>query len=121
MINNLKKDKAKHTILPMSKFGIIEMTRQKRGSRISTTLSEDCEICHGYGVMPRKEIKCYEIISNIINHSKKTKKKRISIKIGNRLFSLLNEIIKKNSSSPSLKDINIKLVSEEIQRDFEII
>ena len=29
MINNLKKDKAKHTILPMSKFGIIEMTRQK--------------------------------------------------------------------------------------------
>ena len=33
MIDNLKKDKAKHTILPMSKFGIIEMTRQKRGSQ----------------------------------------------------------------------------------------
>ena len=121
MISNLKKDKAKHTILPMSKFGIIEMTRQKKGSRISTTLSEDCEICHGYGVMPRKEIKCYEIISNIINHFKKTKKKSINIKIGNRLFSLLDEIIKKNSSSPSLKSLNIKLINEEIERDFEII
>ena len=41
----MQEDKSKHTILPISKFGIIEMTRQKVGTRTSSLVSESCNHC----------------------------------------------------------------------------
>ena len=42
-------DKAKHTILPLNKFGLLEITRQrvKEATIIETT--EQCPACHGTG------------------------------------------------------------------------
>ena len=65
----MKPDKSKHTILPMSKFGIIEMTRQKRGSKISNIISEKCLVCNGYGLVQDKVSVCYEILENIIKNN----------------------------------------------------
>ncbi|GIR29384.1 hypothetical protein CM15mP43_10080 [bacterium] len=50
LYESMRSDKSKHTILPMSKFGIIEMTRQKRGSKISNIIGEKCLVCNGYGL-----------------------------------------------------------------------
>ena len=51
----MKSDKSKHTILPMSKFGIIEMTRQKEVPKYQDR-GEKCEICSGYGVIQDKNL-----------------------------------------------------------------
>lgn len=45
----MARDKAKHTILPLNKFGLLEITRQrvKEATIIETT--EQCPACHGTG------------------------------------------------------------------------
>ncbi|GJM18564.1 MAG: hypothetical protein DHS20C14_07770 [Phycisphaeraceae bacterium] len=51
----LKRDRARSTILPISQFGILEMTRQRmRGSQESMHFA-DCPTCHGRGLVQRPD------------------------------------------------------------------
>jgi ribonuclease E len=53
--DNLKRDRARWTIAPISEFGILEMTRQRmRGSHESQHFS-DCPICRGRGLVQRPD------------------------------------------------------------------
>lgn len=47
----LKKDKAKCSILPISEFGLVEMTRQRVKESINQSVFEDCPYCHGRGMV----------------------------------------------------------------------
>src|SRR5690606_21716170 len=55
MAARLGRDRAKSTILPISQFGILEMTRQRmRGSHESVHFSE-CPTCRGRGLVQRPD------------------------------------------------------------------
>lgn len=45
----MKNDKAKHTILPPSKFGLVEITRQRVRPEVEIKVDETCPCCHGQG------------------------------------------------------------------------
>ncbi|PCJ65518.1 MAG: ribonuclease E/G [Bacteroidetes bacterium] len=45
----MEDDKAKHTILPMSKFGLIQITRQRVRPEMSIKTAESCPTCNGTG------------------------------------------------------------------------
>lgn len=45
----MKNDRARHTILPISKFGLIQITRQRVRPEISITTTEVCPSCNGTG------------------------------------------------------------------------
>lgn len=45
----LSKDRAQYNILPMSKFGIVEMTRERVRPSLVLSLSEPCPVCGGTG------------------------------------------------------------------------
>lgn len=47
--DEMKRDRAKHTILPPSKFGIIEITRQRVRPENSIATLEKCPVCLGTG------------------------------------------------------------------------
>ena len=47
----MAKDKAKHTILPPSKFGLIQITRQRVRPEIVIETLEKCPSCNGQGVI----------------------------------------------------------------------
>jgi len=49
MNEHLKRDKAKTQVLPISQFGLMEMTRQRLNESLDTTLYEDCPYCKGHG------------------------------------------------------------------------
>lgn len=49
MVELMKEDRAKHTILPISKFGLMQITRQRLKPEINITTSELCPSCHGTG------------------------------------------------------------------------
>ncbi len=49
MNEEMSKDKAKHTILPLSKFCLMQITRQRVRPAISVDLSEICPVCNGTG------------------------------------------------------------------------
>ncbi|TXC81807.1 Rne/Rng family ribonuclease [Luteibaculum oceani] len=49
LIECMKPDKAKHHILPPSKFGVVEITRQRVRPEIEINTSESCPTCNGTG------------------------------------------------------------------------
>ena len=49
MLDHLKRDKAKTQVLPISQFGLMEMTRQRLHESLSSALYEPCPYCKGHG------------------------------------------------------------------------
>ena len=45
----MKKDRAQHTILPLSKFGLMQITRQRVRPEVKIDTSEVCPTCNGTG------------------------------------------------------------------------
>jgi ribonuclease G len=45
----MKNDKARHTILPMSKFGLVQMTRERVRPQVEISTTEICPSCNGSG------------------------------------------------------------------------
>ncbi len=51
----LKKDRAKVAVSPISEFGLLEMTRQRIRLSLIDSMSENCPTCHGSGHIISKE------------------------------------------------------------------
>jgi ribonuclease G len=51
MIEHTRRDKAKTQILPISQFGLMEMTRQRLHESLSDALYETCPQCKGHGMI----------------------------------------------------------------------
>lgn len=49
MRNNMGDDRTKHNILPLSKFGLLQMTRQRVRPSIDIDVEETCPTCFGKG------------------------------------------------------------------------
>lgn len=49
MIDHTRRDKAKTQILPISQFGLMEMTRQRLHESLNDALYEECPHCKGHG------------------------------------------------------------------------
>ena len=49
MCENMKKDRARHNILPLSKFGLMQITRQRVRMAMDVAVEENCPTCHGTG------------------------------------------------------------------------
>ncbi|GIV34964.1 MAG: ribonuclease G [Chitinophagales bacterium] len=45
----MKNDKARHTVLPLSKFGLMQITRERVRPEVSIATQEVCPTCHGTG------------------------------------------------------------------------
>jgi len=66
----MKEDSAKCTILGMSEFGLVEMTRQRSRESLTQTLFTSCPYCHGSGLVKNHESVSIEIeraLKKIIN------------------------------------------------------
>ena len=51
MCKNMQKDRAKHNILPLSKFGLMQITRQRVRPAMSVNVDEVCPTCFGKGTI----------------------------------------------------------------------
>lgn len=51
----LKKDRAKVAVAPISDFGLLEMTRQRIRLSLVDSMSEECPVCHGSGHIISKD------------------------------------------------------------------
>ena len=51
MCKNMQKDRARHNILPLSKFGLMQITRQRVRPAIDVNVEETCPTCFGKGTI----------------------------------------------------------------------
>ncbi len=49
MVENMKGDRARHNILPLSKFGLMQITRQRVRPAMDVSVEEACPTCGGTG------------------------------------------------------------------------
>ena len=49
MCKNMQKDRARHNILPLSKFGLMQITRQRVRPAMDVNVDEECPTCFGTG------------------------------------------------------------------------
>ncbi|MGP1464925.1 Rne/Rng family ribonuclease [Prevotella koreensis] len=51
MCKNMQKDRARHNILPLSKFGLMQITRQRVRPAMDVNVEETCPTCFGKGTI----------------------------------------------------------------------
>lgn len=61
----MKSDRAKHNILPPSKFGVVEITRQRVRPETEIKTSETCPTCNGTGEIQASILFAEEIEANL--------------------------------------------------------
>ena len=75
----MKPDRAKHSILSMSKFGLVQITRQRVRPQINITTSEVCPGCKGSGKIRSSILIADEISNNIDFLTKQNREKKLRI------------------------------------------
>jgi len=63
--DELKKHKERARILRLSRFGLIEMTRQRQGPSIKTGIYTDCPHCKGSGLVKNPESMTLHVLRNV--------------------------------------------------------
>lgn len=63
--DEMSKDRAKHSILPPSKFGLVQITRQRVRPEVNIEILEKCPCCYGSGEIKPSIILTDEIENNI--------------------------------------------------------
>lgn len=65
MTEEMKRDKARHTILPLSKFGLMQITRQRVRPAMEVDVQEKCPFCDGTGTIKSSLVVVDEIESSL--------------------------------------------------------
>src|SRR5205807_8318009 len=96
--HNLKNDRAKTKVLPMSQFGIIEMTRQRMRPSLKRSVYFDCPHCKGAGLVKTPESMSLDVMRRLAIAAHNEKVARIELSVCPDVsYYLLNK--KRNSLS----------------------
>lgn len=106
----MNEDRAKHNILPLSKFGIMQITRQRVRPEMSVSTDEKCPVCRGEGKTASTILLTDEIERTLDNILEKVKTRRLVLRthpfvaayLREGLFSVIGKINKKHG-------VNIKV------------
>jgi len=65
LVEELKNDRARTTVLPISELGLLEMTRKRVREDVVRYLSEPCRYCDGRGYNKSRTTVAYEILNDL--------------------------------------------------------
>ncbi len=89
--NNLKKDRARTQVLPISRFGILEMTRQRMRPSLTKSSFTPCPHCQGEGQVKTPETVVLEVSRRLALAMQRSEVARIDLTVSPDVaFQLLN-------------------------------
>lgn len=91
----LRKDRAKAAVSPISDFGLLEMTRQRIRLSLLHSLSEECPTCHGSGRVASKDTVISKIDNWLRTFRKNNRDFRLKLIVHPSLKQYLNNSKKK--------------------------
>jgi ribonuclease G len=86
-----KRDRAKTAILPMTEFGIIQITRQRVRENIMQSMHESCPYCNGTGLLSKKSNLIHDIDEWLKKYKMQGKERKLILKINPVIGKLLKE------------------------------
>ena len=108
-----KKDRAKIAMLPMTDFGIMQITRQRVRENILQSVNEVCPYCLGTGLLTKKSHMIHEIEDWIKKYKNQSKEKKLILKVHPSLGAKLKEgILSTILKLQSKYFVKIKLVED---------
>ena len=102
-------DRAKYHILPLSKFGLMQITRQRVRPEMNIKTKESCPTCKGTGEVAATILLDEEIKSKLSYLVDKTNTKNVTLKVHTYLHSHLTKGFFSNIKKKWAKEFNIKL------------
>jgi ribonuclease G len=91
MCQNMQKDRARHNILPLSKFGLMQITRQRVRPAMDVNTSEVCPTCFGKGKI-RPAILFTDTLESKIDYLvNKLKIRKFSLHIHPYIYAYVNQ------------------------------
>lgn len=91
MMELMAQDRAKHTILPLSKFGLMQITRQRVRPEAITEMSEVCPTCGGTGTIMPTAVLDQQIENQVAYYVNEKGHKYIEIKVSPYVKSFLTK------------------------------
>src|SRR3972149_3662682 len=98
-----RKDRAKVSILPMSDFGLIQITRQRIRQNIVQAMKEICPYCSGTGLLTKHSHVLYDLEDLLKKIKRQTKERAIIIKCHSIVAEKLTEGFFKTITKLKLK------------------
>jgi ribonuclease G len=91
MKEEMKKDRAKHNILPPSKFGLVQITRQRVRTETNVEILEKCPACGGTGEIKPSIIMIDEIENNLRYLIQEQNEKKLTIRVHPYIYAYLTK------------------------------
>jgi ribonuclease G len=79
LLEELKKDRAKTNVLPISGLGLVEMTRKRTRDTLTRIMTEFCPYCEGTGRVKTSLTVCYEIVRELTKTMKKKEGGKVTV------------------------------------------
>ncbi|HHT9151992.1 MAG TPA: Rne/Rng family ribonuclease [Candidatus Hypogeohydataceae bacterium YC40] len=116
MLENLKRDRARTKMLKMSKFGIIELTRQRLRPSLRDVLYENCPSCKGTSFTKTVESLSLEVMREIKSVLSRPELKTIEVEADPRVSQhMLNQ--KRRQLSELEENYNKRILINSVQLD----
>ncbi len=86
----MKKDTARHSVLPPSKFGLIQITRERVRPEMKISTMEKCPSCNGTGEIKASVLIIDEIENNVRYFAREQNEKKITLHVHPYLEAFIN-------------------------------
>ena len=116
----MEADRAKHNVLPLTKFGLMQITRQRIRPVTEINTSEQCPVCHGTGKIHSSVVIDEEIERKIAYYVIEKGHKVLTLKTSPILGAYLKRGVFNSFLSKWRKHYKVKLNLEEIT-DFTVL
>jgi ribonuclease G len=87
----MKEDRAKHNILPVTKFGLMQITRQRVRPELNEHIVEKCPVCRGRGEIAPSILFEDELFNNLADILEQEKIKHIILRTHPYIAAYLNK------------------------------
>jgi ribonuclease G len=85
-----KKDRAKTALLPMTEFGLVQITRERVRENIVQSMTESCPYCLGTGLLTKKSNLIHEIEKWMKRYQNMGKQKSLTLRVHPSLGEILS-------------------------------
>ena len=120
MVSLMESDRAKHNVLPLTKFGLMQITRQRVRPVTEINTSEVCPTCHGTGKIAPSLVIDEQIERRLSYYVKELKEKVLILKVSPILGAYLSRGIFNSYLSKLKKKYKCKIQLIEVT-DFTVL
>ena len=121
LLDLVRKDKAKTEVLPVTKLGLIEMTRQRKTESMVNFLSETCPYCEGSGQVLSRETMAIKIKREILKLVTRGGEQPVRLIVHPDIAEVFDEQYTKKIENRINRKIVVEANSQVHREDYRII